>query len=282
MRPIAVAAAALLYLASMPSFAVAAEAPTDKTVHPWLQDGFLLNLGGFLQRKDIQVSARGSLEAEDRVIDFGRSFDAGEKENVLAANFHWRFREKWWLSAELYRTHFRDGAVLEEDTYWRGVIFPAGSFARGGFSTDLYRVVVGRKILGNERSELGIGLGVHWLELGAYIEGELRIGENAYAARKEAVSAHAPLPNLSAWYLYGFSSKWAVMARWDWFSASIDEYSGHLTNTQLGVVYQIRPHLGLHLAYKRFQLDADVEKRGWYGQVEYTQSGPFLALSTNW
>jgi len=282
MKPIAYAAAAVLCLSSMPSIAVAAEAAAGEAAHPWLQDGFLLNLGTFLQRKDLKVSARASLEAGDRVINFGQTFKGGEREDVLAANFHWRFRDHWWLSAELYSTRFRKAAVLEEDTYWRGVVFPAGSFAEGGFSTALYRVVVGRRILGNERSELGIGVGVHWLELGAYIEGELLVGEDVYTARRESVSADAPLPNLSVWYLHAFSRKWAATARWDWFSASINEYSGHLTNTQLGVVYQITPHLGLQLAYKRFQVDADIEKRGWYGQVEYTQSGPFLGLSGNW
>jgi hypothetical protein len=250
--------------------------------HPWLQDGFLLSVGGFLQRKEVKLSARASLGGEDRAIDFGHTFKGGDRENVAALNFHWRFRDKWWLSAEIYSTRFREGAVLEEDVYWRDVIFPAGSYAAGGFSTDLYRVVAGREIFRTQRSEMGVGLGLHWLELGAFIEGEILFNGETLVGRREAVSLSAPLPNVSLWYIYGWSSKWAASARWDWFAASIDEYSGNLTNLSVGVIYQLTPHLGVSLSYKRFRLALDVEKRGWYGQIEYRQTGPFLAVSANW
>ena len=251
-------------------------------IHPWLRDDFLLSAGTFLQHKDIELAVRGAVGAPTQYIDVDETFGGGEEETVFAFSFHWRFKEKWWLSTEVYSTRFREGNVLETDVKWGDLVFPIGSYTTGGFSTDLYRVVAGRQVHRDEKSELGLGLGIHWLEIGASIEGEARIGDDVVAFRREAVEASAPLPNIGFWYLRGLSPKWAGVARWDWFAASVQEYSGSLTNLQLGVVYQVTPHLGLSFSYKRFALDADVDKRGWYGKVEYTQKGPFLGLSGNW
>jgi hypothetical protein len=260
----------------------AEETDEKAKIHPMLNNEFNLSVGGFLPRKNIKLAARGSYEDEEYVIDFDETFKGGEREDVFAINFHWRFGAKWWLSGEIYSTRFEESAVLEEDKIWEGITFPVGSYATGGLSTDMYRAVIGREFYSTEHSELGIGFGLHWLKIGAFIEGEALVEGESTGVIREKVAASAPLPNLSVWYLHAFSPKWAAFLRVDWFSASIKEYSGGLSNSSLGVAYQFTDHMGLSLSYKHFELDVDVDKREWYGKLEYSQSGPFVALVANW
>lgn len=250
--------------------------------HPWLKSDFLVQIGSFLPDKDILISARGNAEVETKEVDFDQTFKGGSRESIFAINLKWDFGQKWWLGAESYSAKFEEGAVLESDLEWNDYVFPAGSYASGGTSMDLYRVVIGRDVYRSDRSELGLGLGLHWLELGAFIEGEALIGDEASGVRKEAVTASAPLPNVTLWYLHTFSPKWAAFIRADWFGASFKEYSGNLINANVGINYQFTDHFGIDFAYKSFELDVDVDKPDWYGRVKYDQTGPFIGLSGNW
>ena len=254
----------------------------ESSSNPWLSDRFIMSIGGFLPRKTIEISARGSAGADDFLIDFDDSFKGGEDQNVFAGNFHWRFGKKWWASAEYYGTNFREGATLEEDLEWNGRVFPAGSYATAGVETTIYRAVLGREIYSTKRSDLGLGLGIHWMDLSAYIEGELLVGDQTSGVLRESVSASAPLPNLSLWYIHAFSDKWALTGRFDWLSASYDEYSGSIRNYNVGINYQAFKHFGIGLMYKRFQIDVDVDKDDWYGAVRMTHTGPFISINTNW
>lgn len=252
-------------------------------LHPWLTDRFLINIGEFLPRKTIELSARGSAEqSNNTVIAFDETFKGGEKETTPGFNFHWRFGKNWWSSAEYYDTGFSEDTVLEKDILWNGVTFPAGSYARAGVGTDIYRLVLGRNLYRGDRSELGAGLGLHWLKLSAFIEGELLLGDESSGVRRESVSASAPLPNLTVWYLHSLSPKWAAFGRFDWLSASYKEYSGSIQNFNVGISYQAFKHLGLGLSYKRFQINVDVEDPDWYGAVKLTHRGPYLSLTANW
>lgn len=264
-------------------YAVAWDEGFDEGVyHPWLSDKFLLHVGGFLPRKSIELAARGSIDGDLIPIDFDKTFQGGDKENVAAISFHWRFGQKWWLSTEHYRTRFSESAQLEKEIEWNGVIFPVGAYAKAGVSNNIYRLVVGREVFRNHNSDLGLSVGVHWMDLGAFIEGEIRIGDGVTGVQRESVSASAPLPNVGLTYQYSLSRKWLVGAQLDWFSASFDEYSGSIKNYNVGINYQINDHFGLGLSYKRFQVDVDVDKSGWYGAVKLAHKGPFISVTSNW
>jgi hypothetical protein len=41
-------------------------------------------------------------------------------------------------------------------------------------------------------------------------------------------------------------------------------------------------HVGFGLSYQYFEIDIDVEKSDWLGNVQLTQDDPFLSLNINW
>jgi opacity protein-like surface antigen len=74
------------------------------------------------------------------------------------------------------------------------------------------------------------------------------------------VEADLPLPNIVAWYWYSPSTRWLITSRLDWFSASIDDYSGGLWNAGIGAQFQISDNIGLGAEFSYFAIDGDVDK----------------------
>ena len=96
------------------------------------------------------------------------------------------------------------------------------------------------------------------------------------------MDAAFPLPNLGAWYMYSWSPRWLFSARIDWLSVTFGDYSGGLTDTQVGVNYQISDTFGVGLSYNRFGFDVDAKGSDINGRIETGQAGPRLTLTGSW
>jgi hypothetical protein len=168
--------------------------------------------------------------------------------------------------------------VLEEDVEWKEVVFSAGSNAAVGSQFSLTRIFFGRQFNTSIFHDVGIGAGIHWLHMGAFIEGEILVNGTPFGARR-SVSAEAPLPNIGAWYKYSITPRWALRTRLDLFSASIDDYDGHLINIALGLNYQAFDHFGIGLNYNYVELDVKIKKPDWRGKIETTYDGVYVYAS---
>lgn len=139
-----------------------------------------------------------------------------------------------------------------------------------------------RRFASSENDEFGVGAGFHWLEISAFIEGNVIINGGANQFRRESVSAEAPLPNIGVWYMPSFSPKWAFKSRLDWFGADIGDYDGTLINASVGLNYQVFEHVGIGLDYNYVDLDIGVDKSGWRGEFNTNYSGPYAYFSFFW
>jgi hypothetical protein len=151
-----------------------------------------------------------------------------------------------------------------------------------GQDFSLVRIFFGRSFDSSERQDFGVGAGLHWLELGAFIEGNIIISGGGNPFRRESVSAEAPLPNLGAWYMYSISPNWVVKGRVDWLSAEVGDYDGQLINASLGVNYQVFEHFGVGVSYNIFDLDVTISKSDWKGRAKLTYEGVYANLSFYW
>ena len=249
-------------------------------IHPLLKDRFSASLGGFLADKELKIALNG--QGANELIDFGERWGFASDESSFAGEFRWRFGKKWSVSGQYFSSTDEGTATLEEDVAWGDYIFRKGIFAGAGIDMTVARIFAGRRFSTGPRHEFGLGLGAHWLELGAFIEGEVIIDDESSGVRKEAVSAGAPLPNLGAWYYYAFSPRWLARTRLDYLDVSFDKYSGGLTNVSVGIAFQAFEHLGVSLSYQYFGLDVDVKETNWKGEVDIRFQGPFLSLTANW
>jgi hypothetical protein len=203
-------------------------------------------------------------------------------DELFSVNFGWRFGEKWQLEGQYFAASGTRGAALEEDVEWKDVIFLAGSGVKAGQDFSLIRTFFARRFESSDKHEFGVGAGLHLLEFGVFIEGNIMTDGGGSAFRRESVSAVAPLPNIGAWYMHSLSPKWALKARIDWFGASFDDYDGTMTNASIGLNYQVFKNAGIGLNYNSFILDLDVKKTNWRGNANISYEGLYAYLSFYW
>jgi hypothetical protein len=259
----------------------AQESVEDSAVHPLLRDRFHISAGAFVLDKNFRIAVNNR-NAIDQLIDFDEQWGLSSDKTSAAAELRWKFGKKWSLWGQYFNTDDSASAVLEEDISWGDTTLKAGSNVAAGVDLTVARIFLGRIFSAGPRHEFGLGLGAHWLEIGAFVNGDLYVNDEYIGSEERAVKAGAPLPNIGGWYAYAFSPRWLMRARVDWLHVSIQEYSGGLWNASLGVNYHPWENFGITAAYQYFGLDADVDKRDWLGAVDLDYYGPFLAVTANW
>ena len=271
----------LLFASFMGSSAFAQE---NRDLHPWLTDKFSVDFGVYFPDREVEIGVDGSLaiDSEDRDIDFDESFGLRKNDDLFALNFGWRFGEKWELGAQYFESDGQRQRVLEEDIEWGEFVFGAGTGVTAGIDFTLVRAFLGRNFTSADHHDFGIGLGIHYLEVGAFIEGQAILNGQQAGFQRETVSAKAPLPNVGAWYVRSLSDRWAMRLRLDWFGAEFGDYDGELINASVGLNYQLFEHVGLGVSYNFFELDVGVDKSGWRGEVKTIYDGAFVHASVYW
>lgn len=250
--------------------------------HAALTSTFELQVGAFFPNNGFELSAGLDDSSLGDRIDFNNVFGVDKSDSTFAAELRWRFGEKWSVSGQYWDANVTGRRVLDEDITWRDFTIEAGSFAEAGVDTTVTRIFFGREFSTGAQHEFGAGVGFHWLEIGAFVQGEVMTSSGNFSTERRQVDAGAPLPNLGAWYIWAPNDRWAFQARGDWLSASFDEYSGGLFNVGAMASYQFTDHFGVGLSYIYFELDVDVDDDDWHGSAEISQHGPFASIIFNW
>ena len=249
--------------------------------NPILTDKFYVEVGAFFPSKNVKLGADASSPEDE--IDFNGSLGLNDNETTYFVNFEWRWNRKWRLTAETFAVNNARSAVLDSTIVFDNITFEEGTNVRAGIEFSLYRVLVGRIISSGQKHSLGAGLGIHALNVGAFIEGNIKSDNEQIDGefRKARVSALIPLPNIGAWYHWAPTQKWALITRVDWFGLTIDQYSGGLWNVSPGIRYQIVKNFGLGLDYKFLLFSAKVNQDNWKGKFDMDFTGPTITLHGN-
>jgi hypothetical protein len=259
-----------------------AQAQEQSDVHSYLTDKFFIDVGIYFPDRQFAIRVDSTLPGPTDSIDLQGDLGLRKSDEIFSLDFGWRFGEKWQFEGQYFAASGARGVALEEDVTWGDVVFRAGTGVKAGQDFSLIRAFFARRFESSEMHEFGIGAGLHWLEFGAFIQGNIIVGDDAAEFRRESVSAAAPLPNIGAWYMYSISPKLGLKTRVDWFSASIDEYDGTLINASLGLNYQAFENFGLGLNYNVFDLNVGVKKSNWSGNANISYKGPYAYVSFHW
>jgi hypothetical protein len=257
-----------------------AQEPGD--VHPSLTEKFVLDMGVFFPDRSFKIHVDGGVAGRNPNIDFEDEFGLNRSDETFAIDFGWRFGKKWSLLTQYFESSGSRSAVLDEDIEWNDVVFGQGSNVVAGQEFSLVRVFFGRQFETSERHDFGVGAGFHWLEIGAFIQGDILVSGAPNEFRRESVKAEFPLPNVGVWYRYSLSPKWALRSRFDYLSVDIGDYNGSLVNGSLGFNYRLFENFGVGLSYNIFELDLGITRTDWRGEVTSRYEGLYVSASAYW
>jgi len=244
-----------------------------------LVDKFRFNAGVYFPTEILKIGANGDNSNLD--FDFNEAFKLDHYETTFFFNFFWRFSKKWVLSTEYFGVSESQKVELEDDISWNEYTFKKGSNVEAGYGLNMYRIFVGRVISRGVKHEFSGGLGIHAMNINAFIKGKAFINEENFEFKKSAISSTIPLPNIGIWYIYAPTAKLSLMGRLDWFGITIGEYSGSLWNLGPSINYQVFKNIGIGAGYRYFKASAKVDKPNWDGKFSVTYKGPIISLSGN-
>jgi hypothetical protein len=243
-----------------------------------MESPFTIDIGVFYPDRELDLRVNGTISGINDEIDFDKRRQFESAGDIFATELSWRFRGRWRFVGQYFKAEDGTSAVLEKEIEWGDVVFNVGGIATIGTTFSLTRFFFGWQFDTSKSHEVGIGGGLHWLNIGAFIEGEIRINGTSKSARR-TVSAEAPLPNIGAWYMYSISPRWVLKTRLDLLSASVGDYDGLLLNAAVGVNFQAFEHFGIGLNYNYFKLDVGIDKSDWRGDIETLYDGFYVYAS---
>ena len=264
------------------SFAFVASLANAADVHPLVTSKYWTSVGAFFATSDFNANAQGGAGGEDERVDFETSMGLDDRPDLLDLEFGWQFGRKWGLSLQYFVADRERTRTLEKAIEWEGVTYDFGAVIKATTDFEVTRLFFSRQVWKNERHDLRLGAGIHYLRLAAEISGEATLDDESREFRASEASASFPVPDIGAWYRFSPSDRWLLDARVDWFSANVGDYSGRLWNLAVGANFRLHKNVGIGLSYQLFELNGSVRDTNWNGDVRTRFAGPEINLTGFW
>lgn len=266
-----VAAPALaLALAAAPLTANAEDGPD------LLTDPFRVSLGAFVLESDVSVRLDGET-GRGTDVDFSRGVGSND-DYRFRLDGQWRFGERHKLRAMYFSNTNDKSRTLDEEIVWQGETFPIDAKVKGEFGIDVVMLSYDYSFLKRDNYEVFAGIGLHYTDVNTSLSARVEVegGGGVEESIKGGGSVALPLPVIGLGGLWSLPHNFWISGSVQLFALEIDNIDGTLTDGMLAVIWQPKPWLGIGLAYNRFDVDVDVDKNRFKGNLEWTYDGPMI------
>lgn len=267
----------MITLSALP-FLAKADSPYTG-IHPAQNSVLQLGAGAFLGNTDYRArfDSDGDGSSEIDLDDLGLDTDKTTPFGFL----RWRFTDRWRFEANYFSTDNDGSNQITEDIEWGDLEFELGAKVKVSNDTKLARAAVGYSFLKNDQAELGVGVGLHYLDWKTELSGKATINGTTVISASETASVDGFAPNLAFFGNYAFNEQWLLTGRFDWISAEINNFSGSLKRFGAAIMYQPFKHVGFGLGYDYLDVDIDYKKNDKKTSINGDVYGPQLFVTLN-
>ena len=243
------------------------------------ENPFHLTLGTFLVNSDTEVQVDGKLNT-GTPVDWEKTFGDEGDQTRIRLDGSWRFAERHRVRAMIFNTSRSDSREFEQDIEWEDEVFPVGARIKGEIDFAVYQVAYEYLFLRRESWELGASIGVHYTTFDAKLSGTVETpGGTGSGKRSADADLDAPLPVIGLHGTWGLGYDLWLDATAQFFSLSIDQYSGNLQDYRVGLTWQPKSWVGVGVGYNVFKVDVDVDTSGFKGALDWKYDGPMIFYS---
>ncbi len=255
-------------------------AHADKPVYG---DTFTIGIGGMLGEAD--STFRSTRDGRPPVDLDMNDLDMDEEASSVWGSLTWQFADSWGISAS-YSGFESDGTVsASEGGNFGDVEWEVNTFLDSDLSLDLYIIDLHWDFIRTERTNVGIGLGLHIADLEASIGATITADIDGQPVDPpldlgtDTAAVTAPLPNVILRAGHRFGDSWYLGGTVGYFTLNVDDIDGELISLRGSLEW--RPGGGAFGAGLGYQfVDVDVEDSGGSRTKEYDIQfyGPILFL----
>jgi hypothetical protein len=275
-RRVAVAAVLGLALGLLPSAPAMSAEKSDL-----LNDRFLFTLGAYAVNSDTRVRFDGKTQHSGTPVDWERAFGGGTSSRVRV-DAQWRFAERHKIRALWFNSSRSSQRTIDREIDWGGETFPVNAKVKGEISYDIYELAYEYAFMRRETFELSASIGAYYAPFDASLKATVTsAGGTAQNTIKGDASMDLPLPVLGARALWVLPYDLSLDVSGQWFTLSIDQYSGNLQDYRATLTWQPKKWLGIGAGYDWFQAHGDVDQTHFKGNLDWTFQGPMIYYSAS-
>jgi hypothetical protein len=249
----------------------------EEALNPTLNERVTFQVGAHWANFDKEkVSSQQSGGGREIKIDL-KTLGVDDDYTSPYFNFIWRPTRRFQTMLSYFGTRNSGTRVLDADITFDDVTFPADTSLHTEFEFDVYLVNLGYSVFRTERLNLGVGGGVHVVDIEVSFEGRGQVGDGPsidFAEANEDVLA--PVPNLVAYGGYAFSPRLALQGGLGWLSLSYGKYDGRLLTLSGSLEYRFHKNFGIGAGYRYFDLELDIDGSNFDHSIDLNIDGPFV------
>ena len=222
---------------------------------------------------EIRLDALGGLIGTS--IDLEDDLDLPEDKSASYLSFSWRMSGRHFLEMEQFTFKRSGAATLTGEIEFGDNVFEFGALVNSYFDTRVTRISYAYVIHDSNKFALGLSAGLHITKLNTGI----RDIASPFSNQDVAFAAvTAPLPVIGMTAGWRISEKLFMYGRVQIFRLSIDDYAGKLDHASVKLEYDAFKHVGVGVGYDLFDLNLDIDRRLWNGNINFRFHGPILYL----
>jgi len=240
------------------------------SLNPTLDDRFQIRLGPFYANMDSTITVASGQE-----VDLEEQFDDSAITGAIYLN--WRVTPR--INFEFgYSQLLRDESVTLDQSVPLGDLatLPAGSKFTGEFNTRVYRFGAAYSVFRNEKSEVGISLGVSALNLEDNLAFTPAGGPKITLYESDVTE---PMGSIGISGTYAFSPQWLVNGRVGYLGVSLGDIDGKMWDVFGGVEFRPWKNIGFGVAYSYNDADITVKNDSGDTEVNWVYQGPFAYVT---
>ncbi|PHR59592.1 MAG: hypothetical protein COA44_01230 [Arcobacter sp.] len=244
-------------------------------------DTFKIRIGGYLLSDNETTLSATTPYLVGAKINLKDDLGMETKTNVFRLDGHYRFSDVHKVEFAYYSINTRGSNTISKDLNFDGATYQAGANINSYLDMDIYKLNYAYSFYHNEKVELSIGAGLHFMDISTGLSGNAVIDNQPASFRSESVDVLAPLPVIGFDLDYAVSPRFHIRGSIDYFGISIDKYSGSFTDVLISADYQAFDNFGMGLGLNVTNLDAKVDDTTKY-ELNQTITGFLAYLSYNY
>jgi len=222
-----------------------------------LSDRLMIRGGwAYLFGATANVSKGGPLLGVGTNVDFTNTLGGNSSTDAFRLDGLYRFNDRHAIGLSWYRAGLHGDKTLNQQIQIEDQIIGANATTQTSLTFDIWRLLYNYSFYHNDQVELGIspGLYVMKIKFNLAAQGAISINGGAPVAGSSTVITEQvtlPLPSVGVIANYNITPKLQFQSRFDFFYLTVNQYSGSMFETYLGLEYRLLKHFSMGAAYDR-------------------------------